>query len=206
MSTIYESGTKYFQANSTEGGATASGANSIAVGPRALASGEGSIAQGYNATASQLNSVAIGSNANALAPNSVALGANSVADQANTISVGALGNERRITNVAPGIADTDAVNVGQLKQTQANIDELEKAMGKGLAMSNAMSMLGGSPDGKPYQVSVALGTYSKYGAMAVGLSMVKRVKGVPVLFRMGLATDGSKMSSGASASLSFGSD
>uniref|UniRef100_UPI00262E75E8 YadA family autotransporter adhesin n=1 Tax=Paraburkholderia sp. TaxID=1926495 RepID=UPI00262E75E8 len=60
-------------------------------------------------------SVAIGGNAQSLAANSVALGSNSVADRANTVSVGAAGAERQITNVAAGTADTDAVNVAQLK-------------------------------------------------------------------------------------------
>ncbi|EIF29679.1 hemagglutinin-like protein, partial [Burkholderia sp. Ch1-1] len=60
-------------------------------------------------------SVAIGGNARSQAANSVALGSNSVADRANTVSVGAAGAERQITNVAAGTADTDAVNVAQLK-------------------------------------------------------------------------------------------
>ncbi|MNV23408.1 Adhesin YadA precursor [compost metagenome] len=47
--------------------------------------------------------------------NAVAIGANSVADRENSVSVGAAGNERVITNVAAGTEDTDAVNVGQLK-------------------------------------------------------------------------------------------
>jgi autotransporter adhesin len=49
----------------------------------------------------------------------VALGAGSVADQADTVSVGSAGSERRIVNVAPGVANTDAVNVGQLNQATA---------------------------------------------------------------------------------------
>jgi len=67
------------------------------------------------ATASGANATAIGGNAQAIAGNAVALGANSVADRLNSVSVGAAGNERQITNVQAGTADTDAVNVGQLK-------------------------------------------------------------------------------------------
>ncbi|WCM19293.1 YadA-like family protein [Paraburkholderia bryophila] len=62
-----------------------------------------------------MESVAIGGNAQSRAANSVALGSNSVADRANSVSVGSAGNERQITNVAAGTADTDAVNVAQLK-------------------------------------------------------------------------------------------
>ena len=61
------------------------------------------------------DSVAIGGNAQAWEDGSVALGANSVADRPNSVSVGAAGKERQITNVAAGTADTDAVNVPQLK-------------------------------------------------------------------------------------------
>lgn len=91
--------------------------NSTALGTLAMATGIGSTAIGAGAIAEGENSVAIGINANAIAPNSVALGANSVADQANTVSVGAVGDERRIVNVAAGIAPTDAVNFGQLTTT-----------------------------------------------------------------------------------------
>ncbi|OYD77949.1 UNVERIFIED_ORG: autotransporter adhesin [Burkholderia sp. CF145] len=62
-------------------------------------------------------SVAIGGAAVATATNSVALGSNSVANRANSVSVGSVGAERQITNVAAGTADTDAVNVAQLKAT-----------------------------------------------------------------------------------------
>jgi trimeric autotransporter adhesin len=68
-----------------------------------------------DSTAIGTDAVAIGGNARAQANNSVALGANSVSDRANTVSVGATGAERQITNVAAGTADTDAVNLGQLK-------------------------------------------------------------------------------------------
>ncbi|KRB07991.1 hypothetical protein ASD86_09335 [Lysobacter sp. Root690] len=80
---------------------TASGANAAAGGAGAVASGAGSTALGNGAIAS--------------ANNAVALGAGSVANQEGTVSVGSAGNERRVTNVAVGTADTDAVNVAQLK-------------------------------------------------------------------------------------------
>ncbi|MGJ7902058.1 hypothetical protein [Lysobacter sp. 1R34A] len=80
---------------------TASGANAAAGGAGAVASGTGSTALGNGAIAS--------------ANNAVALGAGSVANQEGTVSVGSAGGERRVTNVAAGSADTDAVNVAQLK-------------------------------------------------------------------------------------------
>ncbi|WP_408953827.1 hypothetical protein [Lysobacter sp. Hz 25] len=80
---------------------TVSGANASAGGAGAVASGTGSTALGNGAIAS--------------ANNAVALGAGSVANQEGTVSVGSAGNERRVSNVAAGTADTDAVNVSQLK-------------------------------------------------------------------------------------------
>ena len=81
--------TKYFKANTTGADANAQGADSVAIG-------SGSIAA---------------------ADNSVALGTGSIADETNTISVGSSTNQRRITNVAAGKNDTDAVNVAQLKSS-----------------------------------------------------------------------------------------
>lgn len=94
---------KYFHANSTLADSSASGANSVAVGPAAKAGGSGSVAMGNGATAT--------------ADNAVAIGAGSVADRANSVSVGSAGNARQITNVAAGTAATDAVNMGQLAAT-----------------------------------------------------------------------------------------
>jgi autotransporter adhesin len=80
---------------------TVSGTNASAGGAGAVASGAGSTALGNGAIAS--------------ANNAVALGAGSVANQEGTVSVGSAGNERRVSNVAAGTSDTDAVNVAQLK-------------------------------------------------------------------------------------------
>ncbi|EAA9503469.1 YadA-like family protein [Salmonella enterica] len=74
---------------------------------------------GVDANAQGADSVAIGSGSIAAAENSVALGTNSVADDANTVSVGSSTQQRRITNVAAGVNNTDAVNVAQLKASEA---------------------------------------------------------------------------------------
>lgn len=75
---------------------------------------------GADANAQGKDSVAIGSGSIAAADNSVALGTGSVADEENTISVGSSTNQRRITNVAAGVNATDAVNVSQLKSSEAS--------------------------------------------------------------------------------------
>jgi autotransporter adhesin len=112
--------------------AASTGANAIAIGTNALATGSvavgagavasnGGAAFGDGASATGSLSAAFGPGAVANAPNSVAIGAGSVASAPNTVSVGAPGAERRITNVAPGISQTDAVNVGQLQSVAAGV-------------------------------------------------------------------------------------
>ncbi len=110
----------------------------------AYAQSPGSTALGYNARATADNALALGREAQASHAGSVALGANAVADgttlavaayRAGTaalagvtpvgeVSVGAAGAERRITHVAAGALDTDAVNVSQLKSVAENVGSL----------------------------------------------------------------------------------
>lgn len=69
------------------------------------------------------NAVVLGHNAKVTGEGGVALGVGSVADRANAVSVGSTGANRQIINVTAGEADTDAVNVSQLKAvgTTANM-------------------------------------------------------------------------------------
>lgn len=71
------------------------------------------------------NGVALGDETSVTAENAVALGNGSIANKANTVSVGSAGNERQITNVKAGTADTDAVNVKQLKDSLATIKQVD---------------------------------------------------------------------------------
>nr|WP_319001494.1 YadA-like family protein [Burkholderia sp. AU31624] len=97
----------------------ASGVNSFAMGNTARANAADSIAFGTTAQvdAAATNSIAIGRAANvtSTALNSVALGASSTADRLNSVSVGSSGQQRQIIYVARGTANTDAVNVSQLR-------------------------------------------------------------------------------------------
>ncbi|WP_425893575.1 YadA-like family protein (plasmid) [Ralstonia pseudosolanacearum] len=135
MNTIVNGGGfKYFHANSTLDDAQAMGLESIAFGGAAVAAG--------------MNSMAMGGNARAMAGNAVALGAGSVADRANTVSVGSAGKERQITNVAAGTADTDAVNVAQLKAA---------GIINGSGRTNATVTYGTNADGSADYGNVTLG-------------------------------------------------
>jgi len=103
-------------------GAQATAVNATALGNNAQATAEGTTALGNGAQATATNATALGDGAVASHDNSVALGAGSVTNAPNTVSVGSEGNTRRITNVAAGINDTDAVNVSQLGAVDSKVD------------------------------------------------------------------------------------
>ncbi|MDN7994605.1 ESPR-type extended signal peptide-containing protein, partial [Burkholderia orbicola] len=110
------------------------GQTNIAIGAKAYTSGGfGQLALGEGASTTNTNAggaiaigrgakttqrgVALGDGASVTAQYGVALGDTSVADRANSVSVGSATLQRQITNVAAGTQDTDAVNVGQLKDS-----------------------------------------------------------------------------------------
>ncbi|EHJ4140758.1 adhesin [Escherichia fergusonii] len=132
--------TKYFHANSTEEDSLAVGTDSLAMGAKTIVNGDKGIGIGYGAyvEANALNGIAIGSNAQVIHVNSIAIGNGSTTTRGaqtnytaynmdapqNSVGEFSVGNEdgqRQITNVAAGSADTDAVNVGQLKVTDERV-------------------------------------------------------------------------------------
>ncbi|EEX2298329.1 adhesin [Escherichia coli] len=134
--------TKYFHANSTEEDSLAVGTDSLAMGAKTIVNGDKGIGIGYGAyvDANALNSIAIGSNAQVIHVNSIAIGNGSTTtrgaqtnytaynmdapqNSVGEFSVGSADGQRQITNVAAGSADTDAVNVGQLKVTDAQVSQ-----------------------------------------------------------------------------------
>ncbi|WP_322081261.1 YadA-like family protein [Burkholderia sp. BCC1972] len=163
----------------TGAGSKALGVSSAAFGESAAATDEGSTALGGNSIASGPNSVALGRGAAASGPNSVALGAGSVANEPNTVSVGSAGHERRVTNVAAGVNDTDAVNVGQLNSTvsgiqnrmsgmQGQIDSVAHDAYSGIAAATALTMIPDVDEGKTLAVGVGTANYKGYQASALG--------------------------------------
>ncbi|HCY56607.1 MAG TPA: hypothetical protein DF715_14180, partial [Oceanicaulis sp.] len=94
--------------------AAASGDEAIAIGSSASAAGLYALAFGREADAQNFNSMAFGRGATVTADNAVAIGAFSQAVEEDTVSFGDITSERRLVNVADGIADTDAATVGQL--------------------------------------------------------------------------------------------
>ncbi|STM52754.1 adhesin [Escherichia coli] len=110
---------------------------------------------GADANAQGKDSVAIGSGSIAAADNSVALGTGSVANEENTISVGSSTNQRRITNVAAGVNATDAVNVSQLKSSEAGGVRYDTKADGSIDYSN--STLGGGNGGTTRISNVSAG-------------------------------------------------
>lgn len=162
----------------------------------AHAQAPGSTAVGYNATASSANSVAVGRDAKASHANSVALGAGSATQVGAQTNYQAYGlsapqtssgevnvGDRQITGVAPGMADTDAVNVSQLKTSVGDINKQVNALSNvvennrrdanaGSASAMAVAGLPQPTSAGHSMLSLAASTYSGQSAMALGLSTI----------------------------------
>ena len=120
--------------NSTIG---AAGSGAVAIGNGSGVAALNGIALGNAAQANGSGGVAIGGGASVQAANSVAIGAGSTASRgggaytgyaltvptlsAGEVSVGTSGAARQLTNLAPGSAGTDAVNVDQLTAVNAQV-------------------------------------------------------------------------------------
>jgi autotransporter adhesin len=136
-----------------------------------------SVATSPTPTATGTDAVAIGANAQASGNNSVALGANSVANESNTASVGSVGNERRVTNVAPGQSGTDAANMNQVNalrnEVGQNMTALQRSAYGGVASAMAMPSLSPREPGKT-MVAVGVANYKGYGAVGAGATYRSR--------------------------------
>jgi trimeric autotransporter adhesin len=141
--------------------------NSIAIGNGANTSvaATNAVALGLRGTVTAANGVALGADANVSAVGGVALGANSVAGRAGmngaaelfsgtavastagAVSIGSTGSERQITNVAGGTADTDAVNVRQLRAVQTSVstslEDVADALGGGSTYNATTNVFAG---------------------------------------------------------------
>jgi autotransporter adhesin len=169
--------------------------------------GEGSTAIGTGASAGGKGSTAIGAGASASADGSVAIGEGSVAEREGSVSVGSEGAERQITNVAAGTADTDAANVGQMKQANAEtlsaakdytdqriddmwsslggrIDEVERQANKGIAASAALVM---TTPYMPGRVTLNAGVASYQGETALGVGVSRWSENGRINFNAGVS-------------------
>jgi autotransporter adhesin len=172
--------------NIPDGSSSGSG-NGAVVDAAMPGTGAGSTAVGAGAVATGTNSTAIGTDSQAGNSNSVALGQGSVTDRDNSVSVGSAGQQRQITHVAAGTADTDAVNVGQMNSSvaqgiqQANnytdqsinatnqaVNNLARNAYSGIAAATALTMIPEVDQGKKLSFGIAAATYNGYQAVALG--------------------------------------
>ena len=126
------------------------------------------------------------------ATNSVAIGQGSVATTPNSVSFGTPSNPRVLSNIAPGVAPTDAVNVQQLTSVAfgvaSQIGGLQSQINAAnSAVAMAMAMGGGfSPDNKTLAVAANYRTFA--GGNAMGLTGLYRLTGnIVVSGSMGVA-------------------
>jgi trimeric autotransporter adhesin len=191
------------------GAAAASAAGAVAVGEGAKAAGSKGTAIGSQASAELTNSTALGSGAKvtATAENSVALGAGSIATEANMVSIGSgkVGDAfatRRLTNVTAGVADTDAVNAGQLNAVKNDLkkatDDIGILKSDVLALKNVASTgasVGGFLAVKP-ATGAAAAVADKDGAIALGGNAVASTENAVAIGTGATAKDGAAVSIG----------
>ncbi|WP_422347212.1 ESPR-type extended signal peptide-containing protein [Stenotrophomonas sp. DR009] len=128
--------------------ATALGKNSVAVGRGAGVSGvaSGGFAMGAGAQVHAINGIAIGAGSivGDSAAGSLAMGAGSFADEAGTASFGNATDQRRITNIAKGIAEHNATTVAQLKDSLATLGGGAGVDGNGNIIAPTYAVQGGT--------------------------------------------------------------
>ena len=201
---------------------------STALGSENKVDGESSTALGFSNTVKGNFSTSIGANNKVIGDNnfafgnnitfengatgSVALGNDSKVTESNVVSVGSQGKERRITNVAEGINDTDAVNYGQLKkmmQNNGNVDEKIKTLDSNLsgavAQAMAMANIPQVGDNKLFSIGVGGAYYNKQGGFAVGISGTEPSN--TFIYKISAGVDTKKQwSIGAGFNINFGNN
>ncbi|KWI57957.1 YadA-like family protein [Burkholderia pseudomultivorans] len=88
------------------------------------------------------------------------------------MSVGSPGAERTISNVAPGVHGTDAVNVNQLNSAmsgmQDSISSFARKAYSGVAGAAALTMIPEVDAGKTLSIGVGTANFQGYQATAIG--------------------------------------
>lgn len=89
-----------------------------------------------------------------------------------TKSNGIDANNMTIKNVAPGVNNTDAANVGQLRILEGKVNRVDRNLRAGVAGANAAASLPQAYLPGKNMVAVSAGTYRGEGAIALGVSRV----------------------------------
>jgi autotransporter adhesin len=130
-----------------------------------------------------------------MAPNSVALGAGSVASEENTVSVGSPGSERRITNIAPGVNGTDAVNMNQLNGVQSSVNSVARDAYSGVAAATALTMIPEVDPGKTLSIGIGVASYHGYSATAFGMN-ARITQNLKIKAGVGMSSAGAAVGAG----------
>jgi len=176
VSTIYNTGTKYFHARSTAGDSMASGDSSVAIGPQSEASGSSSLAAGTGAKAAANNALAVGSYALATGANAIAIGTGALATGSQAIGASsraggggtALGDNADAGGTSlsqsPRIAKGTAIGFGAVVQQSEGV-----ALGAGSVAATAAGVAGYVPRNTSAQQQAAVkATASTQAAASVG--------------------------------------
>ena len=185
IANINKTGAKYFHTTSALGDATATGTDSVAIGPLAVSKAANGVSIGNGATTTNAADVALGSGSTSGAVttgvyNLTGGTAAASAKIASVVSVGAPGAERQIQNVAAGVltaTSTDAVNgsqlfsvaTAQINRLDANINAVKNAANTGTAIALAASGLRYADQPGKTAAAGAISTYKGRVGMALGL-------------------------------------
>ena len=109
---------------------------------------------------------------------------------------------KRITNVAPGVGDTDAVNVSQLKGVANAVAEVGNRVNRSGAQAAALAGLQTIQYDplEPTQISAGVGHYKGSSALALG---VNHYKNESTLFHVGASFNGRSSETMANASVTW---
>ncbi|QIM67417.1 hypothetical protein A4G16_08595 [Mannheimia granulomatis] len=122
-------------------------------------------------------------------------------DGVNELNVaGKDGSATRITNVAPGVKGTDAVNVNQLRSVANHVNNVDKDLRAGVAGALAAGNLYHVTQPGKSMVSAGVGTYRGQGALAVGYSRLSDNGKVGIKFSV---NSNSRGHAGAAASVGY---
>jgi autotransporter adhesin len=161
---------------------------------------------GNNAQAVGSGATAVGAGAQAVGNNSVAIGQGSVANRPNSVSVGnaSTGMTRQITNVAPGTAGTDAVNVNQFNAgMNSAVSQSEAYAASGIAKAAALQqtpIFGNTGN----SLTAGVGHYDGKSAIGLQYSHLMNAGKDPSFLSFGIASGSGDSTPLIHAGVSFG--
>lgn len=110
-------------------------------------------------------------------------------DQGATFRDAATGSPARVTGVADGVSDYDAVNYRQLDAVRQDVHSLEVNMSSGIAMAGALAAIPQIDTDNSFALGIGAGHYNGESALAIGGSLQPLRSSV---VKVGMAVNGSK--------------